>query len=48
MSDQRLTILVATSGDTGSAVAQGFLNVPNIDVVILYPKAESATSKNNN
>ena len=37
-SDKRLTILVATSGDTGSAVAQGFLNVPNIDVVILYPQ----------
>ncbi len=36
-SDQRLTVLVATSGDTGSAVAQGFLNVPGIDVVILYP-----------
>ena len=38
VSDTRLTILVATSGDTGSAVAQGFLNVPNIDVVILYPQ----------
>ena len=38
VSDRRLTILVATSGDTGSAVAQGFLNVPNIDVVILYPQ----------
>ena len=38
VSDQRLTILVATSGDTGSAVAQGFLDVPNIDVVILYPQ----------
>ena len=38
VSDKRLTILVATSGDTGSAVAQGFLNVPNIDVVILYPQ----------
>ena len=37
LTDQRLTVLVATSGDTGSAVAQGFLNVPNIDVVILYP-----------
>ncbi len=36
-SKERLTVLVATSGDTGSAVAQGFLNVPNIDVVILYP-----------
>ena len=38
VSDKRLTILVATSGDTGSAVAQGFFNVPNIDVVILYPQ----------
>ena len=38
VSNKRLTILVATSGDTGSAVAQGFLNVPNIDVVILYPQ----------
>jgi threonine synthase len=36
--DTRLTILVATSGDTGSAVAQGFLGIPNIDVVILYPQ----------
>lgn len=38
LSHQRLTILVATSGDTGSAVAQGFVQVPNIDVVILYPQ----------
>ena len=37
ITNRRLTILVATSGDTGSAVANGFLNVPNIDVVILYP-----------
>ncbi len=37
ISDRRLTVLVATSGDTGSAVANGFLGVPNIDVVILYP-----------
>ena len=36
-SDERLTVLVATSGDTGSAVAQGFVGMPNIDVVILYP-----------
>lgn len=35
-----LTILVATSGDTGSAVAAGFYNVPNIRVVILYPKGK--------
>ena len=37
ITNRRLTILVATSGDTGSAVANGFLDVPNIDVVILYP-----------
>jgi len=33
-------ILVATSGDTGSAVAQGFFEMPGIDVVILYPKGK--------
>jgi threonine synthase len=32
-----LTVLVATSGDTGSAVAHGFLGVQGIRVVILYP-----------
>src|SRR5271167_4931819 len=32
-----LTVLVATSGDPGSAVAHGFLGVPGIRVVILYP-----------
>ncbi|MBI4252765.1 threonine synthase [Candidatus Uhrbacteria bacterium] len=35
--DRELTILVATSGDTGSAAAHGFLNVPGIRVFILYP-----------
>lgn len=34
----KVTILVATSGDTGSAVAQGFYQVDGIDVVVLYPK----------
>jgi len=34
---RELTVLVATSGDTGSAVAHGFLGVPGIRVVILYP-----------
>ena len=34
----KTTILVATSGDTGSAVAHGFFDMPNIDVVVLYPK----------
>jgi threonine synthase len=33
-----LTILVATSGDTGSAVAQAFHGVPDTRVVVLYPK----------
>lgn len=32
-----ITVLVATSGDTGGAVARGFLGVPGVDVVILYP-----------
>ncbi|KZC15443.1 threonine synthase [Rhodanobacter sp. FW510-R12] len=32
-----LTILVATSGDTGAAVAAAFHRQPNVDVVILYP-----------
>jgi len=35
--DYELTILVATSGDTGSAVANGFFNVDGINVIILYP-----------
>lgn len=35
--NRELTILVATSGDTGSAVANGFLKVPGIRVVLLYP-----------
>ena len=33
-----LTILVATSGDTGSAVAQAFHRVPDTRVVVLYPE----------
>jgi threonine synthase len=36
-SSQKLNILVATSGDTGGAVAMGFLNTPGIEVTILYP-----------
>lgn len=36
-SGKQLTVIVATSGDTGSAVAQAFLGVPGIRVVILYP-----------
>ena len=37
---RRLTILVATSGDTGGAVASGFLGVENVDVIILYPSGK--------
>lgn len=35
-----LTILVATSGDTGGAVAAGFFDTPGIEVIILYPKGK--------
>ncbi len=35
--DRMLTVLVATSGDTGGAVASAFLNVPGTRVIILYP-----------
>lgn len=34
---QSLTIIVATSGDTGSAVAHGFHRIPGINVIVLYP-----------
>ena len=37
---ETLTILVATSGDTGSAVADGFAGQDRIDVVLLYPKGQ--------
>jgi threonine synthase len=35
-----ITVLVATSGDTGGAVAHGFLGVKGVDVVILYPSGK--------
>jgi threonine synthase len=35
--DKKVTVLVATSGDTGGAVASGFLGVKGVEVVILYP-----------
>ncbi len=37
-SDTQVNVLVATSGDTGSAVANGFLGVEGIHVYVLYPK----------
>ena len=38
--DRELTVLVATSGDTGGAVASAFHNVPGTRVVILYPQGK--------
>jgi threonine synthase len=40
LSNQKINILVATSGDTGGAVAQGFYGKENITVTILYPKGK--------
>ena len=37
---KKITILTATSGDTGAAVAHAFHKIENIDVVILYPKGK--------
>ena len=37
---EEVTVLVATSGDTGGAVARGFYKVPGIKVVILYPSGK--------
>ena len=38
--ESKNTVLVATSGDTGGAVASGFLGVKGVDVVILYPSGK--------
>lgn len=38
--DTKTTVLVATSGDTGGAVANGFLGVGAVEVIILYPKGK--------
>jgi len=38
--DETVNVLVATSGDTGSAVANGFLGVDGIHVYVLYPKGK--------
>ncbi len=40
---ERVTVLAATSGDTGSAVAHGFLGVEGVQVVLLYPKGKVST-----
>jgi threonine synthase len=38
--DTKITVLVATSGDTGGAVANGFYGVEGVEVVILYPSGK--------
>jgi threonine synthase len=38
--NEKVIVLVATSGDTGGAVANGFHNVPGVEVVILYPSGK--------
>ncbi len=42
---RKVTILTATSGDTGSAVAHAFHNVPNIRVIVLFPFDEVSLSQ---
>ncbi len=41
---KQVNVLVATSGDTGSAVANGFLGVEGIHVYVLYPKGKNITA----
>ena len=38
--DNHVTVLVATSGDTGGAVASGFLGIKDVEVIILYPSGK--------
>ena len=43
--NKKVTVLVATSGDTGSAVANGFFGVEGTEVVILYPTGKVSASQ---
>ncbi|WP_282136827.1 threonine synthase [Seonamhaeicola maritimus] len=45
--DNEVTVLVATSGDTGGAVANGFLGVKGVNVVILYPSGKVSDIQEN-
>ncbi|VEH68113.1 threonine synthase [Rodentibacter pneumotropicus] len=45
--DGKITILTATSGDTGAAVAHAFYGLENINVVILYPKGKISPLQEN-
>jgi threonine synthase len=42
---RQLTILTATSGDTGAAVAHAFHNIPGIQVIVLFPLEEISLSQ---
>ena len=42
---RQLTILTATSGDTGAAVAHAFHKIPGIQVIVLFPIAEVSPSQ---
>ena len=42
---QHVTILTATSGDTGAAVAHAFHNVPGVQVIVLFPTTEVSDSQ---
>ena len=44
---EKLIVLTATSGDTGSAIAHAFHNIPNIEVVILFPEMKSPSTSVN-
>ena len=46
--DEEVTVLVATSGDTGGAVANGFLGAKGVNVVILYPDTVVSSVVNDN
>jgi threonine synthase len=43
--NKKVTVLVATSGDTGGAVANGFYGVDGVDVVILYPSGKVSSTQ---
>jgi len=43
--NRQITILTATSGDTGAAVAHAFHNIPGVKVVVLFPLAEVSESQ---
>ena len=47
VSDKKMVVLTATSGDTGGAVAHGFYKVPGIEVVVLFPEGKISPYQQN-